>query len=321
MGKLSFDGEQLAGIRSLSHSKSSLKCSRRRPIPKSICKSRKSPNSPDGSRRKRVKFAGSADICELKGNLNGPSLQNDGSILNSFYSTFLITFLLFLEWRSNELAFPVAHFEAGLQLPLWPEVVQAFKYFGLVPAQVNSNDINALVGFTCYMREEGIEFDLTSFRKILNLKETDDGVVFFSSVCFRLVDILNKVYHWTDKFMFVRAAFGSLPLAPVQRSENAYKPSKVGGDALAIYEMLKGKDFDVLYLRRRQDQLVYIMPETASSNPVLSKSVVRRPSLLIQNVSSVAQGVLSSSPAQILEKRAEKTWSSHTADPTPLERV
>ncbi|KAK8963558.1 hypothetical protein KSP40_PGU009835 [Platanthera guangdongensis] len=75
---------------------------------------------------------------------------------------------------SDELAFPISHFKVGLRLPLWPEIHQILKYYGAVPAQLNSNSIAMMVAFACFLRRERIEFNLTFFRKLFSYKATLD---------------------------------------------------------------------------------------------------------------------------------------------------
>ncbi|KAK8962036.1 hypothetical protein KSP40_PGU001056 [Platanthera guangdongensis] len=101
-----------------------------------------------------------------------------GEAINTFYD--------------DELTFPIFHFEVGLRLPLWPEIRQILKYYGAVPAQLNSNTIAMMMAFTSYLRRERIEFNLTVFRKLFSYKATQDGVAYFGGPLIKVCEIANN---------------------------------------------------------------------------------------------------------------------------------
>ncbi|KAK8966532.1 hypothetical protein KSP40_PGU016309 [Platanthera guangdongensis] len=124
-----------------------------------------------------------ADYCFFEGNTSEAELAEfisdhvlpgfevrqprEGEVINTIYN--------------GELSFPISHFEVGLCLPLWPEVRQILKYYGAVPAQLNSNAIALMVAFACFLRRERIEFNLTVFRKLFSYKATPNDVAYFGA--------------------------------------------------------------------------------------------------------------------------------------------
>ncbi|KAK8948136.1 hypothetical protein KSP40_PGU010616 [Platanthera guangdongensis] len=95
----------------------------------------------------------------------------------------------------TELAIRAEHFEVGLHCPIWSEVRQTLRYFGVVPAQLNPNSIALLVTFICYLREERIEFSLPFFRKLFNFRANRDGIAFFSGNNLKVKGLANKNHH------------------------------------------------------------------------------------------------------------------------------
>ncbi|KAK8969033.1 hypothetical protein KSP40_PGU006512 [Platanthera guangdongensis] len=94
----------------------------------------------------------------------------------------------------GELAIPLEHFEVEFRLPLWPEVRQALRYYGVVPAQLNPNSVAILVAFACYMRAERIEFSLPVFQKLFNFR-AKGGSVFLSGQLVKTEGLANKHHH------------------------------------------------------------------------------------------------------------------------------
>ncbi|KAK8946331.1 hypothetical protein KSP39_PZI007215 [Platanthera zijinensis] len=120
----------------------------------------------------------------------------------------------------GELAIPLEHFEVGFRLPLWPEMRQALRYYGVVPAQLNPNSVAILVAFIFYMRSEMIEFSLPIFQKMFIFR-AKGGVVFFSGQLLKTYGLVNKHHHWGEKFVYVSGDFDNVPLAPVQYDDAA----------------------------------------------------------------------------------------------------
>ncbi|KAK8929037.1 hypothetical protein KSP39_PZI017716 [Platanthera zijinensis] len=129
----------------------------------------------------------------------------------------------------GELAIALEHFEVGFRLPLWPEVRQALRYYGIGPAQLNPNSVAILITFACYMRAEMVEFSLLVFRKLFNFRSKNRSV-FFSGQSVKTGGLANKNHHWAQRFVFVSGTFGNIPLAPIQYNEAAYKPPALGGE-------------------------------------------------------------------------------------------
>ncbi|KAK8970447.1 hypothetical protein KSP40_PGU022068 [Platanthera guangdongensis] len=129
----------------------------------------------------------------------------------------------------NELSIPLAHFEVGLRLPLWPEVRQALKYFGVVPGQMTPNSVAIMVGFACFLREERVEFNLAVFRKLFSFRANRDGTAYFSSAHLKVRETVNKSHNWLKRFLFIKGDFGNVPFSPVQLSEASYRPPSLGG--------------------------------------------------------------------------------------------
>ncbi|KAK8942978.1 hypothetical protein KSP39_PZI009606 [Platanthera zijinensis] len=155
----------------------------------------------------------------------------------------------------DELALPTAHFEAGLWLPLWLEIRQIFKYFGVVPGQMTPNSVTVAVGFACYLREERIEFSLAVFRKLFSFRTNKDGTACFASSQAKVRETVNKSHNWLKKFIFVKGDFGNVRFSPVQLSEASYRPPSLGGHEAALYGFFARKNFEVAYLRRNLDDL------------------------------------------------------------------
>ncbi|KAK8953696.1 hypothetical protein KSP40_PGU001353 [Platanthera guangdongensis] len=168
----------------------------------------------------------------------------------------------------GELAIPIEHFEVGFRLPLWPEMRQALRYYGVVPAQLNPNSVAILVAFICYMRSERIEFSLPIFRKLFTFR-AKGGVVFFSGQLLKTIGLANKHHHWGEKFIYVSGDFGNVPLAPIQYEDAAYKPPSLGSRESALLEFFGTKDFDVLHLRRDVDSLSPVLPGEGRVSPSL----------------------------------------------------
>ncbi|KAK8947424.1 hypothetical protein KSP39_PZI007313 [Platanthera zijinensis] len=164
------------------------------------------------------------------------------------------------ELSGDELALPTAHFEAGLRLPLWPEVRQVFKYYGVVPGQLTPNSIAVVVGFACYLREERIEFSLVVFRKLFSFRANKDGTACFASMHAKVRETVNKSHNWLKKFVFVKGDFGNIPFSPVQLGEASYRPPSLGGHEAKLYEFFAGKNFEVAFLCRNLDDLVPVPP-------------------------------------------------------------
>ncbi|KAK8949347.1 hypothetical protein KSP39_PZI005815 [Platanthera zijinensis] len=167
---------------------------------------------------------------------------------------------------AGELAIPYEHFEVGFCLPLWPEIRQALRYYGVVPAQLNPNSVAILVAFICYMRSERIEFSLSIFRKLFNFR-AKGGVVFFSGQLLKTTGLANKHHHWGEKFVFVTGDFGNIPLQPVQYENAAYKPPTLGSRESALLEFFGTKEFDVLFLWRDFDSLPPVHPGEGTVSP------------------------------------------------------
>ncbi|KAK8954136.1 hypothetical protein KSP39_PZI002326 [Platanthera zijinensis] len=151
----------------------------------------------------------------------------------------------------GELEIPFEHFEVGFCLPLWPEVRQTLRYYGLVPAQLNPNSITLLVAFTCNMRAERIEFSLPIFWKLFNF-QAKGGSVFLSGQSVKTAGLANKHHHWAERIFFVLGPFGNIPLAPILYDETTYKPPALGEREGALVELFGSKVFDVPFLRRDQ---------------------------------------------------------------------
>ncbi|KAK8968147.1 hypothetical protein KSP40_PGU002060 [Platanthera guangdongensis] len=87
-----------------------------------------------------------AELAEFVGNYVTPDIEarrpKEAEAINTFYD--------------DELAFPISHLEVGLTLPLWPEILQILKYYGVVPAQLNSNAIAMMVAYASYLCRERI---------------------------------------------------------------------------------------------------------------------------------------------------------------------
>ncbi|KAK8930705.1 hypothetical protein KSP39_PZI016951 [Platanthera zijinensis] len=164
------------------------------------------------------------------------------------------------ELSGDELALSTAHFEAGLRLPLWPEVRQVFKYYGVVPGQLTPNSIAVVVGFACYLREERIEFSLAVFRKLFSFRANKDGTACFASMHAKVRETVNKSHNWLKKFVFVKGDFGNIPFSPVQLGEASYRPPSLGDHEAKLYEFFAGKNFEVAFLRRNLDDLVPVPP-------------------------------------------------------------
>ncbi|KAK8933218.1 hypothetical protein KSP39_PZI015271 [Platanthera zijinensis] len=154
----------------------------------------------------------------------------------------------------GELVIPLEHFEVGFRLPLWPEVRQALRYYGVVPDQLNPNSFALLVAFACYMRAERIELNLSIFRKRFNFW-AKSGIVFFSGQTINTIGLANKNHNWAQKFVFVSGNFGNIPLSLVQYDEATYRPPTLGGCETAILSFFGTKNFDVKFLRRNLDSL------------------------------------------------------------------
>ncbi|KAK8967283.1 hypothetical protein KSP40_PGU001825 [Platanthera guangdongensis] len=127
----------------------------------------------------------------------------------------------------GEITILLEHFEVGFRLPLWPEIRQALRYYGVVPAQLNPNSVAIMVAFICYMRSERIEFSLPIFRKLFTFP-AKGGVLFFSGQLLKTIGLANKHHNWGERFIFVSGDFGNVPLAPIQYEDAAYKPPSLG---------------------------------------------------------------------------------------------
>ncbi|KAK8967959.1 hypothetical protein KSP40_PGU006087 [Platanthera guangdongensis] len=167
----------------------------------------------------------------------------------------------------GELAIPIEHFKVGFHLPLCPEMRQALRYYGVVPAQLNPNSVAILMAFICYMRSERIEFSLSIFRKLFTFR-VKGGVVFFSGQLLETIGLANKHHHWGERFIYVSGDFGNVPLAPIQYEDAAYKPPSLGSRESALLEFFGTKDFDVLYLRRDVDSLSPVLPGEGRVSPL-----------------------------------------------------
>ncbi|KAK8930912.1 hypothetical protein KSP39_PZI016265 [Platanthera zijinensis] len=143
------------------------------------------------------------------------------------------TFLL------DELAFPFLHFEMGLRLPLWPEICQILKYFGAVPAQLNSNVIAMMAVFACFFHSERIELNLTVFRKLFTYKMTPVGIAYFGGSFIKDREIAKKHHNWMTMIIFIKGDLGNVPYSPQQKGE---------------------EDFEVAFLRRGLDSLLPVLP-------------------------------------------------------------
>ncbi|KAK8966718.1 hypothetical protein KSP40_PGU002151 [Platanthera guangdongensis] len=129
------------------------------------------------------------ELAEFKAEYVPPGFEarrpGEGEAINTFYE--------------DELAFPISHFEVGLRLPLWPEIRQILKYYGAVPAQLNSNAVAMMVAFASYLQRERIEFNLTVFRKLFSYKATPDVVAYFGGSLIKVREIANKASHLDDQ--------------------------------------------------------------------------------------------------------------------------
>ncbi|KAK8943497.1 hypothetical protein KSP40_PGU002746 [Platanthera guangdongensis] len=159
-----------------------------------------------------------------------------GEAINTFYE--------------DELAFPLSHFEVGLCLPLWPEIRQILNYYGVVPAQLNSNAITMMVAFVSYLRRERIEFNLTVFRKLFSYKATQDGVAYFGISLIKVRKIANKHHTLMTKIAFIKGDLGNIPYSPQQKGEEVYRPLAMSGNNPELHKYFLHKDFEVAFLRR-----------------------------------------------------------------------
>ncbi|KAK8937879.1 hypothetical protein KSP40_PGU022312 [Platanthera guangdongensis] len=167
----------------------------------------------------------------------------------------------------GELAIPLEHFEVGFCLPLWPEMRQALRYYGVVPVQLNPNSVAILVAFICYMQSERIEFSLPIFRNLFTFR-AKGRVVLFSGQLLRTTGLANKHHHWGDKFVFVSGDFGNVHLAPIQYEYAAYKPPSLGSREIALLEFFGTKDFDVQFLRHGVDSILPVPPGEGTVPPL-----------------------------------------------------
>ncbi|KAK8923700.1 hypothetical protein KSP39_PZI019440 [Platanthera zijinensis] len=154
----------------------------------------------------------------------------------------------------GELAIPLEHFEVGFRLPLWPEVRQALRYNGVVPAQLDPNSVALLVAFACYMCAERIEFNLFIFQKLFNFR-AKSGIVFFSGQTIKTSGLTNKNHNWPQKFIFVSGNFGNVPLSPIRYDEATYKPPALEGRETTILNFFGTKNIDAKFLQRDLDSL------------------------------------------------------------------
>ncbi|KAK8969389.1 hypothetical protein KSP40_PGU003938 [Platanthera guangdongensis] len=174
----------------------------------------------------------------------------------------------------GELSIPLEHFEVGFWLPLWSEVRQALRYYGVVPAQLNPNSIALLVDFACYMRAERIEFNLSIFRKLFNFR-AKGGSVFLSSQSVKTAGLANKHHHLAERFVFIAGPFGNIPLAPIQYDDATYKPPTLGEREGALVKFLDSKDFDVPFLQRDLGALQSVPPGKGNFLDLTCKSLFR----------------------------------------------
>ncbi|KAK8928953.1 hypothetical protein KSP39_PZI017697 [Platanthera zijinensis] len=173
----------------------------------------------------------------------------------------------------GELAFPISHFEVGLRLPLWPEIRQILKYYGAVPAQLNSNAITMMVAFACFLRRERIEFNLAVFRKLFSYKATPDGVACFGGSFIKVRELANKNHNWMTRLVFIKGELGNIPFRPLQKSEDIYRPPSLSGSDADLHKFFLHKDFEVAFLRRGLDSLQPVLPGEGISRSALSRSL------------------------------------------------
>ncbi|KAK8914550.1 IAA-amino acid hydrolase ILR1-like 3 [Platanthera zijinensis] len=138
--------------------------------------------------------------------------------------------------------------------------LQILKYFGAVPAQLNSNAIAMMVAFACYLRRERIEFNLTVFRKLFSYKATPDGVAFFDGSSIKVREVANKNHHWMTKIAFIKGDLGNIPFSPQQKGEEVYRPPTFSGNDAELHNFFLHKDFEVVHLCRDLDSLLPVLP-------------------------------------------------------------
>ncbi|KAK8964434.1 hypothetical protein KSP40_PGU014862 [Platanthera guangdongensis] len=156
------------------------------------------------------------------------------------------------------LVLPLRHFDAGLRLPLWPEYCEILRYFGIVPAQINPNGIAIIVGFLCYLHEEGVAFDLSVFCKIFAFAATSEGVVYFSSHVCTLVGTANKVHRWRELLVVVKGDFDGVLGRPHQPTDVAFLPPILEGVREQLIESFRGRWFDAIFWRLNVNTLLEI---------------------------------------------------------------
>ncbi|KAK8941223.1 hypothetical protein KSP39_PZI010410 [Platanthera zijinensis] len=220
----------------------------------------------------------------------------------------------------DEIAFPVSHFEAGLRLPLWPEVKQVLKYFGTVPAQLNPNAISVLVAFACYMRRERIEFSLNSFRKLFIYHANADGVSYFTGQGLKVCETPNKNHHWLTRFVFIRGHMGGIPRAPVSPAEVFYTSPQVSGTDKLLCDFFAGKNFEVQFLRRGLDSLLPVLPgegeRTVPVRPPYKSSI--KPSKEVALATMATEAAKDTLPPPLKKRTAEDSAPSR---PSPSKKT
>ncbi|KAK8963744.1 hypothetical protein KSP40_PGU000439 [Platanthera guangdongensis] len=174
----------------------------------------------------------------------------------------------------GELAITLEHFEAGFRIPLWLELRQALRYYGVVPAQLNPNSISLLVAFACYMRAERIEFNLSIFRKLFNFR-AKGGSVFLSGQWVKMAGLANMHHHFAERFVFIAGSFSNIPLAPIQYDDVIYKPPTLGEREGALVEFFGSKVFDVPFLRWDLEALQPVPPGECNFLDLTCESLFR----------------------------------------------
>ncbi|KAK8930848.1 Tubulin alpha-1 chain [Platanthera zijinensis] len=76
-----------------------------------------------------------------------------------------------------------------------------------------------MVGFSCYLCREQIEFNLAVFRKLFSYKATPDGVAFLGGTLIKVHKVVNKHHKCMTKIVFIKGDLGNIPLSPQQKVE------------------------------------------------------------------------------------------------------
>ncbi|KAK8952467.1 hypothetical protein KSP39_PZI003766 [Platanthera zijinensis] len=220
----------------------------------------------------------------------------------------------------GELAFPISHFEVGLRLPLWQEIRQILKYYGAVPAQLNSNAIAMMMAFACFLRRERIEFNLAVFRKLFSYKATPDGVAYFGGSLIKVRELANKNHNWMTRLVFIKGELGNIPFRPLQKSEDIYRPPSLSGSDADLHKFFLHKDFEVAFLRRGLDSLQPVLPgegeRVLPEHPPFADSGIFSDPLELARAAAAAFREEQARGQLLGKKRLEPGGSSSRPDPS-----